>query len=68
MGKYEGDMIDVGHFSGRKIPKPVLVNVLKVISKTIGEDVTSSKFRRGQYDDTEIPIFGQLMAFLTGTF
>lgn len=68
MGKYEGDTINVGHFSKRKIPQPVLTNILKSISKKVEGNATLSKFRKGEYDDIEITLFGQLMSFLKGTY
>jgi hypothetical protein len=68
MGKYEGDTIKVSHFSKRKIPQPVLSNILKSISKKVEGNATSAKFKKGEYDDIEITIFGQLLSFLKGTY
>ena len=67
-GKYEGDPIRVGNFSKRKIPSPVLSNVLKSISKKVDGNATSAKLKKGDYDDIEITLFGQLMSFLKGTY
>jgi len=66
MGKHEGDMIRVGSFSRRKMPRPVQQNVLRAISTKVEGNATSSKLRDGVYDDIEISLFGQLLAFLRG--
>lgn len=66
MGKYEGDMIRVGSFSRRKMPRPVQQNVLRAISSKVEGNASSSKLRDGVYDDIEITLFGQLLAFLRG--
>jgi hypothetical protein len=66
MGKYEGDMIRVGSFSRRKMPRPVQQNILRAISTKVEGNATSSKLRDGVYDDIEITLFGQLLAFLKG--
>ncbi len=68
MGKYEGDSIKVSEFSKRKLPKPVLKNVLKSISNKIESDVKQSKLIKGEYDDVEIRLFGQLLSYLNGTY
>lgn len=68
MGKYEGDLIRIGDFKNLKLPKPILMNVLKSISKKTGLATNSSKFKNGDYDDVEIILFGQLFAFLTGRY
>ena len=66
MGKYEGDMIRVGSFSRRKMPRPVQQNVLRAISTKVEGNATSTKLRDGVYDDIEILLFGQLLSFLRG--
>ena len=67
-GRYEGDLVRVGEFSKYRLPKPVLLNVLKAISYKVGEVTTAIKFKNGEYDDVEIRLFGQLFAFLTGSY
>lgn len=66
MGKYEGDMIRVGSFSRRKMPRPVQQNVLRAISSKVEGNASSSKLRDGVYDDIEITLFGQLLSYLRG--
>jgi uncharacterized FlgJ-related protein len=68
MGKYEGDKIKVGEFSKRKMPRPIEKNVLRAISNVLESDVKQSKLRKGEYDDVEIRLFGQLLSFLSGTY
>jgi uncharacterized FlgJ-related protein len=68
MGKYEGDKITVGEFSKRKMPRPVVKNVLRAISNVLQSDVKQSKLKNGEYDDVEIRLFGQLLSFLNGTY
>jgi uncharacterized FlgJ-related protein len=68
MGKYEGDKIMVGEFSKRKIPRPVVKNVLRAISNVLQSDVKQSKLKNGEYDNVEINLFGQLLSFLSGTY
>ena len=66
MGKYEGDMIRVGSFSRRKMPRPVQQNVLRAISSKVEGNASSSKLRDGAYDDIGITLFGQLLSYLRG--
>jgi len=68
MGKYEGDKIMVGEFSKRKMPRPVVKNVLRAISNVLQSDVKQSKLKNGEYDNVEIRLFGQLLSFLNGTY
>lgn len=68
MGKYEGDQIKVGEFSKMKLPSTILKNVLRVISKKTETDAVRSKLKNGEYDSIDIPMFGQLFAFLTGRY
>lgn len=68
MGKYEGDKIRVGEFSKRKMPRPVVKNVLRAISNILQSDVKQSKLKNGEYDEIEIRLFGQLLSFLNGTY
>jgi len=68
MGKYEGDKIMVGEFSKRKMPRPVVKNVLRAISNVLQSDVKQSKLKNGEYDNVEINLFGQLLSFLSGTY
>ena len=68
MGKYEGDRITIGEFSKRKIPRPVMKNVLRSISNVLQSDVKQSKLKNGEYDNVEIKLFGQLLSFLSGTY
>ena len=67
-GKYEGDSIRVGSFSKRKLPSPVLTNVLKGISQKVYGSATKAKYLNGEYNDVEIKLFGQLIAALNGTY
>lgn len=67
-GKYEGDIIRVGSFSKRKLPSPVLSNVLKSISSKVYGTATKAKYLNGEYNDVEIKLFGQLISALNGTY
>jgi hypothetical protein len=67
-GKYEGDLIRVGSFSKRKLPTPVLTNVLKTISQKVYGTATKAKYLNGEYNDIEIKLFGQLISALNGTY
>jgi hypothetical protein len=67
-GKYEGDEIRVGSFSRRKLPSPVLTNVLRAISQKVYGTATKAKYLNGEYNDIEIKLFGQLISALNGTY
>jgi hypothetical protein len=68
MGKYEGDMIRIGHFYRHRLPNPVEKNLLRVISNKINAKATPDKLRTGVYNDIEIPLFGQLISALSGNW
>jgi len=65
-GKYEGDNIFIGSFRRRALPKPILVNVMRAIKMVVGKGVTSTRYNSGEYDTVEIPLFGQLLTYLSG--
>jgi hypothetical protein len=65
-GKFEGDMVKVGSFRMRTLPKAIMVNVLKAIALATGSKVTYIKYTKGIYDDVEIRLFGQLLTYLSG--
>lgn len=67
-GLYEGDEIRVGMFHKAKLPKVIMQNVLNSIARKTGEKTTSSKLQMGVYNDVRIPLFGQLLSFLTGNW
>jgi hypothetical protein len=68
MGRYEGDMISVRHFNRFKLPHPVEQTVLRVISNKINAKANKQDLRHGVYNDIEIPLFGQLIAALSGNW
>lgn len=67
-GMFEGDTIRVGTFARRKLPRPVEKNVISAISREVQGNASTSKLRAGEYNEVEIKLFGQLLAFLKGTY
>jgi hypothetical protein len=67
-GLFEGDSIRVASFHRRKMPRAVEKNVLAAISKKVPGNATAFKLRAGEYNDLEINLFGQLLAFLKGDY
>ena len=50
------------------MPRAVEKNVLAAISKKVPGNATAFKLRAGEYNDLEINLFGQLLAFLKGDY
>ncbi len=65
-GKYEGDSVMIGSFRRRQLPKPIITNILRAISNITGQRATYTKYTKGEYDDIEIKLFGQLLTYLSG--
>jgi hypothetical protein len=39
---------------------------MKAIKMVIGKGVTMTRYNSGEYDTVEIPLFGQLLTYLSG--